>query len=117
MLTKGNYMAEKEQDKYAGGQLASILKDKANQELRFLFDVPLQISVLLGETEVNIKDLLKMHKGSVLELNKLAGEPLEVLIKNVEVARGEVLVINEHYGLRLTDIIDPLEREEEGKEA
>lgn len=87
------------------------LKEKINKEMKLLFDVPLRISVLLGASQVTIKDLLQLQPGSVIEVDKLAGEPLEVLINDKEVARGEVLVINENYGIRLTDIIDPVEND------
>ena len=77
------------------------------KELEPVFDVPMNLSVELGRTEITLQDLLQMGSGTVLELEKLAGEPLEVLINSRLVARGEVVVINEKYGIRLTDIIDP----------
>lgn len=92
------------------GEISSSLKEKIQKELKFLYDVPLKISVLLGEAKVNVRDLLSLQRGSVIEIEKLAGEPLEVLINAKEVARGEVMVINENYGIRLTDIIDPIEK-------
>ncbi|MBT7611223.1 MAG: flagellar motor switch protein FliN, partial [Bacteriovoracaceae bacterium] len=66
--------------------------------------------VELGRTEVIIKDLLQLGQGSVLELDKLAGEPLEILVNGKLVAKGEVVVVNEKFGIRLTDIISPIER-------
>lgn len=80
------------------------------QNLDFILDIPLQVSVELGRAKVVIKDLLQLGQGSVLELDKLAGEPLEVLVNGKLVARGEVVVVNEKFGIRLTDIISPLER-------
>ena len=80
------------------------------QNLDFILDIPLQVSVELGRAKVIIKDLLQLGQGSVLELDKLAGEPLEVLVNGKLVARGEVVVVNEKFGIRLTDIISPLER-------
>jgi flagellar motor switch protein FliN/FliY len=80
------------------------------QNLDFILDIPLKVSVELGRTKVMIKDLLQLGQGSVLELDKLAGEPLEVLVNGKLVARGEVVVVNEKFGIRLTDIISPLER-------
>ena len=80
------------------------------QNLDFILDIPLKVSVELGRTKVVIKDLLQLGQGSVLELDKLAGEPLEVLVNGKLVARGEVVVVNEKFGIRLTDIISPLER-------
>ena len=80
------------------------------QNLDFILDIPLKVSVELGRTSVVIKDLLQLGQGSVLELDKLAGEPLEVLVNGKLVARGEVVVVNEKFGVRLTDIISPIER-------
>ena len=80
------------------------------QNLDFILDTPLKVSVELGRAQVVIKDLLQLGQGSVLELDKLAGEPLEVLVNGKLVARGEVVVVNEKFGIRLTDIISPLER-------
>ena len=74
------------------------------------FQIPLKVTVELGRTEVVIKDLLQLGQGSVLELDKLAGEPLEILVNGKLVAKGEVVVVNEKFGIRLTDIISPIER-------
>lgn len=104
-LTAEDIIVENEQG------VPTTLKEKINKEMKLLFDVPLQISVLLGSSHVTIKDLLQLQTGSVIEVDKLAGEPLEVLINGKEVARGEVLVINENYGIRLTDIIDPVDND------
>jgi len=106
-----------EQNRNAIGQLADQIKagdDAINklkiQNLDFILDIPLKVSVELGRTRVIIKDLLQLGQGSVLELDKLAGEPLEVLVNGKLIARGEVVVVNEKFGIRLTDIISPLER-------
>jgi len=80
------------------------------QNLDFILDIPLKVTVELGRTSVVIKDLLQLGQGSVLELDKLAGEPLEVLVNGKLVAKGEVVVVNEKFGIRLTDIISPIER-------
>jgi flagellar motor switch protein FliN/FliY len=76
----------------------------------FLLDIPLEISVELGRTKMLINELLKLGQGSVVELSKLAGETLEILANQKLVARGEVVVVNEKYGVRLTEIISPIER-------
>lgn len=76
----------------------------------FILDIPLEISVELGRTTLMINDLLKLGQGSVVELSKIAGETLEVLANQRLIARGEVVVINEKYGIRLTEIISPMER-------
>jgi flagellar motor switch protein FliN/FliY len=80
----------------------------SNMEL--LLDIPLEITAELGRTRMIINDLLQLGQGSVIELNKLAGEPLEILVNHKLIARGEVVVVNEKFGIRLTDIISPLER-------
>ncbi len=80
------------------------------QNLDFILDIPLKVSVELGRSKIIIKELLQLGQGSVLELDKLAGEPLEVLVNGKLVARGEVVVVNEKFGIRLTDIISPIER-------
>jgi flagellar motor switch protein FliN len=78
--------------------------------LDFIFDIPLEVSVELGRTRMLIKDLLLLGQGSVIELNKMAGEPIEILVNQKLVARGEVVVVNEKFGVRLTDIISPADR-------
>ena len=88
--------------------------DSANklkvQSLDFLLDIPLKVTVELGRTNILIKELLQLNQGSVLELDKLAGEPLEVLVNGKLIARGEVVVVNEKFGIRLVDITSPTER-------
>ncbi len=78
--------------------------------LSFILDIPLEVSVELGRTRITIHELLQLGQGSVIELNKLSGEPLEILVNQKLVARGEVVVVNEKFGIRLTDIITPDER-------
>jgi len=73
-------------------------------------DIPLRVTVELGRTRMAIRDILQLGQGSVVELSKFAGEPLEVLVNDKLIARGEVVVVNEKFGLRLTDIISPSER-------
>ena len=90
-----------------------IKEDKASGEsidMNFLLDIPLQVTVELGSTKMILNDLLQLGQGSVLELPKLVGEPLEVFVNNKLVARGEPVMVNEKFGIRLTDIISPLER-------
>ncbi len=83
---------------------------KGISNLDFILDIPLEVSVELGRTKMLISDLLQLGQGSVIELTKLAGEPLEILVNQKLVARGEVVVVNEKFGVRLTDIISPTER-------
>ena len=79
-------------------------------DLDFILDIPLQVKVEVGRTQLMIQELLALSKGSVVELNKLLGEPFEVLVNDKLVARGEVVVVNDRFGVRLTDIISPTER-------
>ena len=85
------------------------------KSIDFILDLPLQVTVELGRTKMLINDLLRLGQGSVVELSKLAGEPMEVLVNQKLVARGEVVVVNEKFGVRLTDVISPLERVEQLK--
>lgn len=80
------------------------------KNLEFILDIPMQVSVQLGTTRMLIRDLLQLGQGSVIELEKLAGEPMEVLVNNKLVARGEVVVVNEKFGIRLTDVVSAAER-------
>jgi len=81
-----------------------------SRDLDLILDIPLTVTVELGRTKMLINDLLQLGQGSVVELTKLVGEPLEVLVNQKLVARGEVVVVNEKFGVRLTDIISPMER-------
>lgn len=83
---------------------------KTPLDIEFLLDIPLEVSVEIGRTRMLINDLLQLSQGSVIELSKLVGEPFEVLVNEKLVARGEVVVVNERFGVRLTDIISPMER-------
>lgn len=93
----------------SGNDIDSVLQARVDQteDLEFLRDVPLTISVELGQSEICVQDLIRFIKGTVIELDKLAGEPLEIFVNGRLVSRGEVVVINEKFGVRLTDIIDP----------
>ena len=82
----------------------------ADHPLELILDIPLKVSVELGRTKILVQDLLKLHKGSVIELSKLQGEPLEVLVNDKVVAKGEVIVVNEKFGIRLTDIVSHAQR-------
>ena len=78
--------------------------------IEFILDIPLQVTAELGRSKMVINDLLQLGQGSVIELAKLAGEPLDVFVNGKLVARGEAVVVNEKFGIRLTDIISPAER-------
>lgn len=83
------------------------------QNMEFLLDIPLEITVELGKTRLTIGDLLKLTQGSVVELNKLTDEPLEIFVNKKLMAQGEVVVVNEKFGIRLTNIISPGDRVKE----
>ncbi len=80
------------------------------EKLKLILDIPLEIRVELGRSKMIIKELLQLGQGSVIELNKAAGEPLDIYVNDKLIAKGETVVVNEKYGIRLTDIISPLER-------
>ena len=80
------------------------------KNLEFIMDIPLQLTVELGRTNMLVRDVLQLNQGSVVELTKLAGEPLDVFVNSKLVARGEAVVINDKFGIRLLDIISPNER-------
>jgi len=75
-----------------------------------ILDIPVTISLEIGRTRINIRNLLQLNQGSVVELDRLAGEPLDVMVNGTLIAHGEVVVVNEKYGIRLTDVISPAER-------
>ncbi|MEY4592765.1 MAG: flagellar motor switch protein [Pseudomonadota bacterium] len=79
-------------------------------ELEMILDIPVNLSVELGRTKITIKSLLQLAHGSVVELDALAGEPMDVLVNGTLIAQGEVVVVNDKFGIRLTDIITPAER-------
>ena len=99
-------------------QLEQLQEDKAGgkapegMSIDFLLDVPLSITVEVGRTKMLVNDFLQLGQGSVIELNKLIGQPLEILVNDKLIARGDVVVVNEKYAIRLTDIVSPMERVE-----
>lgn len=78
--------------------------------LNVILDIPVTISMEIGRTRISIRNLLQLNQGSVVELDRLAGEPMDVLVNGTLVAHGEVVVVNEKFGIRLTDVISPAER-------
>ena len=88
----------------------AVEEDGKSASLDLILDIPLTVTCELGRSRMLINDLLQLGQGSVIELTKLVGEPLEVLINEKLVARGEVVVVNEKFGVRLTDIVTPMER-------
>ena len=82
----------------------------APKNIEFLLDIPMSVAVYVGSTKMPIRELLQLAQGSVIELDKLAGEPMDVMVNNKLVARGEVVVVNEKFGIRLTDVVSAAER-------
>lgn len=117
----GAAMAEQEaansalQSKSEGSQVFAEFSDKnklneTKNDIDFILDIPVQLTVELGRTKIAIKNLLQLAQGSVVELDGMAGEPMDVLVNGCLIAQGEVVVINDKFGIRLTDIITPAER-------
>lgn len=79
-------------------------------KLDAILDVPVTIAMEIGRTRINIRNLLQLNQGSVVELDRLAGEPMDVLVNGTLIAQGEVVVVNEKFGIRLTDIVSPADR-------
>jgi len=94
----------------AFGGSSSMGSNAMMNELDMILDIPVQITVELGRTKITIKNLLQLAHGSVVELDAMAGEPMDVLVNGTLIAQGEVVVVNEKFGIRLTDIITPTER-------
>jgi flagellar motor switch protein FliN/FliY len=100
-------------DQFKEDQIVSgtgTLSREETKNLDLILDIPLTVTVELGRSKMLINDLLQLGQGSVIELTKLVGEPLEVLVNAKLVARGEVVVVNDKFGVRLTDIVSPMER-------
>ena len=91
-------------------ELTSPQKVAVHNDIDMIMDIPVQLTVQLGRTKIAIKNLLQLAQGSVVELDGLAGEPMDVLVNGYLIAQGEVVVVNEKFGIRLTDIITPSER-------
>ena len=84
--------------------------DAPINDINMVLDIPVQLSVELGRTKVPIKHILQLGQGSVVELDALAGEPMDVLVNGYLIAQGEVVVVNDKFGIRLTDVVTPSER-------
>ncbi len=94
------------------GEQAPSKADFSPEELKLdvILDVPVTVSMEIGRTQVNIRNLLQLNQGSVIELDRFAGEPMDVLVNGTLIAHGEVVVVNDKFGIRLTDVISPSER-------
>ncbi len=102
--------AVEEQEGEANEEEGGKADEGKEANLDLILDIPLSVTVELGRSKMLINDLLQLGQGSVIELTKLVGDPLEVLVNDKLVARGEVVVVNEKFGVRLTDIVTPMER-------
>jgi len=106
---------EKNENEYKRAAFKDLNKDSGqltttDANLDVILDIPVTLSMEIGRTEIPIFNLLQLNQGSVVELDRLAGEPMDVLINGTLIAHGEVVVINEKFGIRLTDVISPAER-------
>lgn len=81
-----------------------------SEKIRVLNNIEVEMSIEVGRSKITIRDLLRLNEGSVVELDRLAGEPLDILINGTMIAKGEVVMVGERFGIRLTDIVDPAER-------
>ncbi len=112
----GAAMAEQAQAEASQGQPIDLdeLRDEGaalnNPSLDVILDIPVKLSMEVGRSDISIRNLLQLNQGSVVELDRVAGEPLDVLVNGTLVAHGEVVVVNDRYGIRLTDVISPQER-------
>jgi flagellar motor switch protein FliN/FliY len=105
--------AMKEQKEVKTPQIDEFIPITEKPKLRdidFILDIPLEMTVLIGRTKILVQELLQLTQGSVVALDKLAGEPMEVYVNGKLIGRGEVVVVNEKFGIRITDIISPQER-------
>ena len=93
-----------------GGEARPLAAGDASTDINMVLDIPVQLSVELGRTKVPIKHILQLGQGSVVELDALAGEPMDVLVNGYLIAQGEVVVVNDKFGIRLTDVVTPSER-------
>lgn len=98
-----------QQAQFANFESPSLNKSESNN-LNMLLDIPLQVTVELGRTKRSVKEILEMSSGSIIELDKLAGEPVDILVNNRHIAKGEVVVIDENFGVRITDILSKVDR-------
>lgn len=89
---------------------APLFEGKPSSSLDVILDIPVTLSMEIGRTKMAIRNLLQLNQGSVVELERLAGEPMDVLVNGTLIAHGEVVVVNEKFGIRLTDVISPAER-------
>lgn len=107
-VTQGDSGYERAEFQDLANEAGAVGANESN--LNVILDIPVTLSMEVGRTEVPIQDLLALNRGSVVELDRIAGEPMDVLINGTLIAHGEVVIINEKFGIRLTDVISPAER-------
>ncbi|MGI1677443.1 MAG: flagellar motor switch protein FliN [Cellvibrionaceae bacterium] len=107
--TETDGAAAQELDDFSGEGMQSSAGN-GNPDLDVILDIPVNMSMEVGSTSITIRNLLQLNQGSVIELDRLAGEPLDVLVNGMLIAHGEVVVVNEKFGIRMTDVISPSER-------
>lgn len=116
-------MAEQDEEEQEQGQAATAASmheleeagdpleiNSDNPNLEVILDIPVSMAMMVGSTDISIRNLLQLNQGSVIELDRLAGEPLDVLVNGTLIAHGEVVVVNEKFGIRLTDVVSAAER-------
>jgi flagellar motor switch protein FliN/FliY len=104
---QGGVLAGEAPRPFSGGTTSG---DGTSNDINMVLDIPVQLSVELGRTKVPIKHILQLGQGSVVELDAMAGEPMDVLVNGYLIAQGEVVVVNDKFGIRLTDVVTPSER-------
>lgn len=107
-VTQGDSGYERAEFQDLANEAGAVGANESNLDV--ILDIPVTLSMEVGRTEVPIQDLLALNRGSVVELDRIAGEPMDVLINGTLIAHGEVVIINEKFGIRLTDVISPAER-------
>lgn len=114
--TEGDAAAEPTSDEAEPAGLQNLEQDSGfvpgdeDVNMEVILDIPVNISMEVGSTKINIRNLLQLNQGSVIELDRMAGEPLDIKVNGTLIAHGEVVVVNEKFGIRLTDVISPAER-------
>ena len=116
LAESGDVGGEEGGDEFVAAELdelqdtGSDLSEDESRKLETILDIPVNISMEVGRTKISIRNLLQLNQGSVVELDRVAGEPLDVLINGTLIAHGEVVVVNDKFGIRLTDVISQIER-------
>ena len=109
-LKAGESLLPDSSNSTGGNGLQAGAHNESSHNMDFILDIPIEVTVELGRSKMLVNELLQLGQGSVIELSKLAGETLEILANQKLIARGEVVVINDKYGVRLTEVISPMER-------